>query len=166
MPIKTINVALPEFRDPTFKTPQEAIAETARRSKGPVSVAVRGRRITDILRNGTQFLACLEGHSGGLRIQLQGDVFAVDIPDEIPDELRSAPSDEDQEVVLLQYESGIKAEWDRATLAAKLKGKTIHGLTIWVSRTYLTIRESPVICFWVLLSRETQAVFLHWDEER
>jgi hypothetical protein len=166
MPIKTINVTVPGFRDPTFKTAQEAIAETARRSRGPVSVAVRGQRITDVLWNGTQFFACLEGQSGGLRIQLQGDVLAVDMPDEIPDELRAAPSGEDQEVVLLHRESGIKTEWDRATLAAKLKGKTVHGLTIWVSRTYLTIRESPAICFWVLLSKEPQAVFLHWDEER
>ncbi len=122
--MRTIDVSFPEFRDPTFNTAQEAIAETARRSRGPLSLAVRGQRITDVLWNATDFYARLEGQSGGLRIYQEGESLAVELTEETPEELLTAPNWADQEVIVLDYESGTKVEWDRAKLAAKLRGKS------------------------------------------
>jgi hypothetical protein len=42
--MRTINVLLPEFREPTFKTAEEAIADGDRRSRSALALKVRGTK--------------------------------------------------------------------------------------------------------------------------
>src|ERR1700734_2898570 len=85
-PMKTIDVLFPKFREPTFRTAEEAIADGARRSRSELGLQVRNQKIAEVRWSATEFFALLEGQPGGLRIRRQDDVLAAELTQDIPDD--------------------------------------------------------------------------------
>jgi hypothetical protein len=165
--MKTINVLLPEFLEPTFKTAEEAIADGDRRSRSEVALKIRGHNIADVRWNATEFFALLDGQPGGFRIRRREDVVVAELTQEVPASLLAAPTAQDREVVVLHYaKSGREVEWNRAELAASLKGKTIQALTMGVAVCFLTLRESLEVFFSLRIRPDSQDIILHWEESQ
>jgi hypothetical protein len=165
--MRTINVLLPEFREPTFRTAEEAIADGDRRSRSEVALKIRGHKIADVRWNASEFFAILDGQPGGFRIRRQEDVLAAELTQEVPASLLAAPTAHDREVIVLHYtKSGREVEWNRAELAASLKGKTIQALTMGVAVCFLTLRESLVVFFSLLICQDSQHTVLHWEKSQ
>jgi len=178
--MKTINVVMPPFREPTFGSPEEAIADGRRRDNNAVSNTLRGLRVQAVSWSDTDFIVRFHDAALGLRLWCDDLDLGAEIIKNADDSAIRNTADDELADVLLRFPKSGESVWKRREIADLLLGKTIGGLTLGIAMAFLGTREaSPsatgvaavrpralIIHFGVLIDGANDKPFLHWSQSQ